>query len=49
MRVRSPSPGRQELSLAIQTFDHAWANLEHKYIEELIQIENQARSMSSKP
>jgi len=31
--------------LAIKTFDHAWANLEHKYIEELIQIENQARSM----
>jgi len=41
----SQSPGRQDISLAIKTFDHAWANLEHKYIEELIRIESQARSL----
>lgn len=41
----SQSPGRQDISDAIKTFDHAWANLEHKYIEELIRIESQARSL----
>jgi hypothetical protein len=37
------TPTRQEMAEAFQNFDHAWASLEHKYINELIRIEGRAR------
>jgi hypothetical protein len=38
-------PTRQELASALQSFDVAWANLEFQYINDLIKIEDKARSM----
>jgi hypothetical protein len=38
-------PRRSEMSQAFHAFDTAWANLEHKYISELIEIEGKARQL----
>lgn len=42
-RAAASTPGRLALCVAMQTFDTAWASLEHKYITELIVIEGKAR------
>jgi hypothetical protein len=39
------APTRQELARCLHMFDVAWANLEFKYINDLIRIEDKARSM----
>jgi len=41
----SLSPKRQEVCQAFQMFDSAWADLENKYINELIGIEGKARDV----
>eukprot|EP00747_Dinoflagellata_sp_TGD_P214957 gnl/TRDRNA2_/TRDRNA2_87748_c0_seq1.p1 gnl/TRDRNA2_/TRDRNA2_87748_c0~~gnl/TRDRNA2_/TRDRNA2_87748_c0_seq1.p1 ORF type:complete len:574 (-),score=112.71 gnl/TRDRNA2_/TRDRNA2_87748_c0_seq1:113-1738(-) len=41
----TPRPGRSELRVALLALDGAWASFEHKYITELIEIEEKARRL----
>lgn len=41
----SRHPGRSELCAVLDSLDVAWAGFEHKYIAELIEIEEQARRL----
>jgi hypothetical protein len=42
---KSRKPSRNELEHALMAVDKAWANFEHKYITELISIEEKARQL----
>jgi len=44
-RWDGPKPSRSELRAVLQALDAAWASLESKYISELIEIEEKARSL----